>query len=389
MGIDASIPMSVRAPNLAELADAFMMAKKFKSDQESVALDRKAKSMDMGFNLAQEDRAKRGEARAQSTFDQQLTDLATQRKEKRRATLHGLLGGEAEALSSLPPEKRATYYKKHLLPGLKDEGFDVSVINHWRQLAMTPDQRSTERIAGVKADAAANKVDPQLKVDEHGSYVPVNPKTGLNAVTGQPVKAAPQTFMAPGEGGFYTVTVPRGGTGTATPVPIGPGGKQLAPEQKPIPDSVKEAVRTNESQKRVVMNIMGQLAKLPKDYSPTSPGKQAAREYLPFGNAIVDAADPQGMNVRQLIGQLSSLKIKDVSGAAVTASEFPRLAQWIPQVGDTKEQLTSKLQNFQRELDAINSEMGQQYGQGSGYRPDPILSREQPTSGTKPWQRRW
>lgn len=394
--LDSSIPMSVRSFNLGELADSFMVGRKFRDEQAASKQARQA--AEQAQKLAQQvgnfQAETQGWKRKDRVVDEKkndadLVELAASQREKRRARLHSILGDEAEVLSGLTPEKRKAYYTDHLVPGLKDDGFDVSdideyddgLIDTWRSLALTPEQRQ-------KARAPKDAPGPQLKVDANGNYVPVNPATGLNATTGQPVKAASQQFLTQGEGGFYTVSVPRGGTGSATPVqqPGGLPGQQLGPALKPVPDRVKEDVRDNEAQKRTAQAVLNAVNKLPN--SPTSPGKQAVKQYLPFGNAVVDAWDPQGMQARQLIGQLSSIKIKDISGAAVSASEFPRLAQWIPQDGDTKPQATSKLQNFIRELDAINSEMGQQYSKDQGYKPDPVLNAP-PAASPKPWQKRW
>jgi hypothetical protein len=384
---DTSIPMSVRSFNLGSLADSFMVGKKFQEDLKSQAQSRRASEQGMDLAVKQD-------TRAQKVHDEELTNLAQTRKEKRRAFLNSMLGEEAEILSGLAPEKRKDYFSKHLVPSLKDDGFDVSdmgdynegLIDSWRQLALSPGQRADERTARVKASAPPKSPDPQLKVDETGAYVPVNPATGMHAVTGKPVKAAPQQFLAQGEGGFFTVSAPRGGGAKATPVanPGGPGG-QLGPPPKPIPESVSERIRTNEAQKRMVGTALAAVMKLPT--SPTSPVKEGVRQMVPFGSAIVDAWDPQGMEARQRIGELSSIVIKAISGAAVTESEGARLKQWIPQVGDTRDQVVMKLNSFQKELDAINGEIGRQYSKDQGYRPDPILNAAPAAGQGKPWER--
>lgn len=56
--------------------------------------------------------------------------------------------------------------------------------------------------------------------------------------------------------------------------------------------------------------------------------------------------DKDGTETRALIAELSSAVIKDRSGAAVTASEFPRLKPFIPQIGDTPDVVQSKLKRF-------------------------------------------
>ena len=69
-----------------------------------------------------------------------------------------------------------------------------------------------------------------------------------------------------------------------------------------------------------------------------------------LGEAINQRVDPEGVTARQLVGQVSAMKIKDISGAAVTVSEFPRLAAFVPLVWDTPEKIRANLERFEREL---------------------------------------
>lgn len=88
---------------------------------------------------------------------------------------------------------------------------------------------------------------------------------------------------------------------------------------------------------------------------------------------ILDRADPEGVRARALIADISSLKIHDRSGAAVTAAEFPRLRPFIPQVGDNAETIRTKLENFRREYDAILRDTYETYGPSNGYRQLPAV----------------
>jgi len=72
-----------------------------------------------------------------------------------------------------------------------------------------------------------------------------------------------------------------------------------------------------------------------------------------IGDAVNQRADPQGVAVRQDLANLASMTIKDRSGAAVTISEFPRLAAFIPNVYDTPEKIQSNLDALERELQIV------------------------------------
>lgn len=172
--VDANIPMQVRAFNLGDLADSYMSAKKFMQDQ---ATQRQAATINQGrFDIE-----KAQEGRAAKDYQDSLATLADQRKQKRRQLLHGMLGDEAEVMAGLPPEQRGAYYTNHLLPSLKDDGFDVAdmgpyddkLIDGWRQLSMSPEERSKERVAEGKNASGANA---PMNVKEWGFYNTLAPE---------------------------------------------------------------------------------------------------------------------------------------------------------------------------------------------------------------------
>lgn len=96
----------------------------------------------------------------------------------------------------------------------------------------------------------------------------------------------------------------------------------------------------------------------------------------PFvGQAIINKADPRGVAVRALIADIGSLKIHDRSGAAVTASEEPRLRPFIPSVSDDPQTIRTKLDSFRKEYETILRDTYKVYGpDGGGKKLDPIES---------------
>jgi hypothetical protein len=81
-----------------------------------------------------------------------------------------------------------------------------------------------------------------------------------------------------------------------------------------------------------------------KNPDATGPLKGFANEWLP--DAVLQWFDADGTVSRAKIAELGSQVIHDRSGAAVTASEFPRLKPFIPQIGDTPDTVQKKLQQF-------------------------------------------
>lgn len=76
-----------------------------------------------------------------------------------------------------------------------------------------------------------------------------------------------------------------------------------------------------------------------------------------LGDAAVQRFDQGGVDARAAVADVGSQKIHDRSGAAVTASEFPRLMPFIPLMTDTPETIKKKLTRFQKEYQAMQEEI--------------------------------
>lgn len=90
--------------------------------------------------------------------------------------------------------------------------------------------------------------------------------------------------------------------------------------------------------------------------------------------------DPKGVKARALIADIGSLKIHDRSGAAVTASETPRLKPFIPTVSDTPATIGTKLDNFFAELEAMQQDMRDAYSNDAGESQLARIGRDRPAA---------
>lgn len=377
--IDASIPLRVKSTNLGDLADSYFLARKMADDRAAAAQERAFRTQQIELAKKADNRAENQDIRAQEEHDQTLEDLSIKRKQQRRARLNSFLGEEAEAIAALPSEKRAAYYKQYLIPGLSEEGFDTSdmpdysddLIHGWRMKALSPDQRSTERMSQNKAPAD----NYAIKIDANGNYIYMPKSPGLaNAPAPVPtnIGAPPQIGYGQGPLGPMAFATPRSGQNpVATPLKDPTG----APVTRPLiqmPEAVKKDLRDNFAQLSVVKQIENALSSAAT--TGTGPDKGLIAKIPLFGDLGLQIFDKEGAPSRQLIAQLSSLKMRDISGAVINAHEFPRLAQWIPQIGDTKPVVLQKLKNFSNAILALNQEISQQYTKEQGYKPDPLIS---------------
>lgn len=94
--------------------------------------------------------------------------------------------------------------------------------------------------------------------------------------------------------------------------------------------------------------------------------------------------DAQGVDARAQVANIGSLTLHDRSGAAVSASEFPRLAPFIPSSSDSPEAIVTKLQKMKQ---IAEGELGlylETYGEGSGHKPNAVLRRRATDIGAVP-----
>lgn len=157
-------------------------------------------------------------------------------------------------------------------------------------------------------------------------------------------------------------------TGSSTPV-VGPDGKPVGPKLRDVPASAQAAMVTNATNLRRA-ELALKLAEgtdvgvMQGDRSATG-----IKGILP--DTLLQRVDPKGVDARAAIADIGSLVIHDRSGAAVTASEFPRLAPFIPNRTDDAETVKKKLRRFVQVYREEISAQQEAYGPASGYRGGP------------------
>jgi len=146
-----------------------------------------------------------------------------------------------------------------------------------------------------------------------------------------------------------------------------PPGEKL----KTIPPNINTAITQNQ----VLLNKITRAEDLVTE-NPNATGLMKGA--LPTG--AVNRMDKAGIATRAAITELAASKIHDLSGAAVSVSEFARLKPFLPQPSDNAEILQTKLAGMKKEIQDILNLHGQMYSQEQGYRPNPVLSNLAPVA---------
>jgi len=151
---------------------------------------------------------------------------------------------------------------------------------------------------------------------------------------------------------------------TSAPV-MGANGQPVGAQLQKPPSSIVTAHAENNA---VLGNIDDAIAGLdsPGGKNATGIGKGIGYRVPLVGEQLVNWKDPAGMENRALIANIGSKVIHDRSGAAVTISEMPRLAPFIPAIGDKPEQVRKKLELLRQNIAAMQGEFEGTY---SGLRP--------------------
>jgi len=149
-------------------------------------------------------------------------------------------------------------------------------------------------------------------------------------------------------------------------IPGGPADKQE--KLKPIPPQINTAIITNQQS----IKKLDDALKLLKD-NPDAVGLKGG---LP--QYIVNRTDEKGIPVRAAIADIGSLVLHDRSGAAVTASEEPRLLPFIPTPSDTAKSAKEKLERMRKYAIEQQDALKGTYSEDQGYRTNPILNPSNP-----------
>lgn len=170
-------------------------------------------------------------------------------------------------------------------------------------------------------------------------------------------------------------------TGNAQPVMM--NGQPVAGKPaKDIPSNVLSGMMENNRSlnkvNQAIAAIEGRQEALPEGMQADA-AATGLKGYLP--NFALNRIDQQGTDTRALIADIGSLKIHDRSGAAVSASESPRLMPFIPLATDDAATVSKKLKNFQREYALMQQEMQQYYGPDNGFKEYKPATQEKKPEG--------
>jgi hypothetical protein len=183
--------------------------------------------------------------------------------------------------------------------------------------------------------------------------------TSTNVTYGAPVAATDAqgrpVFIQPGKGGGAPSVIEG----------FSPVGEKL----KPVPAHINTAMTSNQA----FLNKVDRTEKLVNE-NPDAIG--ILKSMTP--DAVLNRADPKGTATRAALAELAATKVHDLSGAAVSVSEFGRLKKFLPQQNDDAATAKTKLDGMRAEIQDIMKMTNSIYSESQGYKGIPNLNEQKP-----------
>ena len=257
-----------------------------------------------------------------------------------------------------------------------------------------------KRIAGMKADEAALKQNPDAKLAiindvaklRRAGVSETDPHLKNLVLQMEYNRTHPEgsnTYFTTDQTGTVhaidkktlkeRAALPGAGKPQQNLVQFGPDGQPI--QNKALP---QHAIEVQAKNRASIGNIVSTLQDV-----ATNPSAFGYQNMLP--EAITQHLDPAGVTARANVANIGSLKLHDRSGANVTVGEVPRLRPFIPNITyDDAPTIAKKLQGLQREIVIYQAEQdkafaaqGYNIGSTAGATPpaEPTLHKHPKTKG--------
>jgi hypothetical protein len=227
--------------------------------------------------------------------------------------------------------------------------------------------RDSSQMALVEADkrlTLAAQQAQQAETARHNQASEQNTRRGQDMVDARTRDALGKPFEVTGPDGAPTL-VQQDKSGAITPVV----GYSPKPTGKQIPTAANTAIITNGQNILKVQQALDLLDGKKVGSMEGDPSATGLKGYLP--NGMLNRFDSKGVDTRAAISDIGSLVLHDRSGAAVTASEYPRLMPFIPLATDDKETAKKKLKRFLQVYQSESEALSNAYSAEAGYRVPP------------------
>jgi hypothetical protein len=305
---------------------------------------------------------------------------------KAQAGKVALMGQKLSAIDPNDDNAIANWYRDGVKSGLIDA--DSAMAEIQKVPPAGPDRLKWYAAQQTKGLALKDQFDNQIKAQEEAgrnnrNAADIQGRAATNAATNARVAAEGAANRGQAERHFQTrqaaeaaapkgqivqtdqgpmLVDPRAGTSQAIK---GPNGEALGPKTKDIPQQVVKGYTENQTALQKIDDAIAAIK--------ANPSAMGLANYM--GDTVRQRTDTKGVPVRAQVADIGSLKMHDRSGAAVTASETPRLKPFIPDVRDSAEAAIAKLEQMKVQYQDQNAGFEGYYNADLGYKPITAVGR--------------
>lgn len=159
-------------------------------------------------------------------------------------------------------------------------------------------------------------------------------------------------------------------------------GSPLGPKLKDLPTAASSAIMSNAQNINKVQQAIDLLDGKNAGALKGDSNATGLKGYLP--QPILNRMDPDGVDTRAMVTDIGSLVLHDRSGAAVTASETPRLLPFIPLPTDDNATARKKLVRFKQIYEQEQQAYLDAYSKDQGYKTPKVPTPVPATTGSIP-----
>lgn len=139
-----------------------------------------------------------------------------------------------------------------------------------------------------------------------------------------------------------------------------------------LPADIQKAARENAATLSQIDSAIAEVT--------ANPGALGLVNAVPGAEIITQYTDRKGVPARAAVADIGSKQINDRSGAAVTISEYPRLAPFVPKASDHPDVALAKMRKLREKIAEEQQLFMSAYGPEQGYRATPLI----PSQGQLP-----
>ncbi len=252
-------------------------------------------------------------------------------------------------------ERFAAKMKADLLgTTIQQRRLDLEATPEWQRQGYPDFETWRMDATRPKTGNTASSYDLRMGPDGEWTYIPKPNAAGLAPLRTGVIAPPPAPALVPTSDGYATVTRPRDGTATVTPITNPNTGTQL---QGQVPEATNKAVQQNNA---LIAQIDRAIALLEKHPQATGFDKKVIRALPLAGPELLAGLDAENDETRAALNEINVQAVHEMFGGALTPTEVKR-TDFAPAIGYGKNANIRRLKQLRAKAVSGNQTIQQQH----------------------------